>query len=380
MKIKVNHYKLYDEQFSNWWSEVDNSWVYDDFMADQKYKKAWISLTTLACHDAEDAVYVGMGSFSNELLWRFDRNTKKFESMGYEKVGDKYDCKFHRSLEIDDDGMIYAAPALFHDIDKQFEANGGRLLRFDTKTRKFEFLDLPFERAYVQSIALDRKRGIVYGFGALPEVFWRYDISTGKSKFIAYLGNGAELSQAHCPVIDDKGCVWGSYGIVRAFAYDQGPDSLRMFRYNPDHDKMDFFKFGLPPVRSDKGKIDTALNGNDGFLYFGTVGGSLVRFNPETLESKSYGCPGSKGRLTGLVRGKDELLYGISGDAHEVFLFTFDTIRECFVDIIPFFDRETGISPDKIHHMVMTADGVIYAGENDNNSRSSYLWECIIEK
>ena len=54
--------------------------------------------------------------------------------------------------------------------------------------------------------------------------------------------------QAHNPVIDKDGNVWGTYGILRAFSYRTGPDSLRLFRYSPDTDEMTFFDHGLPPV------------------------------------------------------------------------------------------------------------------------------------
>lgn len=77
--------------------------------------------------------------------------------------------------------------------------------------------------AYIQSIALDRKRRIIYGFGAVPEVFFRYDIDTGKSRVIAHIGNAAEFCEAHNPVIDKDGNVWGTYGILRAFSYRTWP-------------------------------------------------------------------------------------------------------------------------------------------------------------
>lgn len=88
------------------------------------------------------------------------------------------------------------------------------------------------------------------------------------------------------------------------------------------------------------------------------------------------GKPSSKGRMTGLARGSDGLLYGIVGDEYDVSLFTYDTKNERFKDMVQFYNREDGISPVRIHHMVMTKDNVIYAGENDNNTRPGYLWEC----
>ena len=87
MKLKnVSHYAIYDQKFDNWKSEVLDRWTYDDFVRDPQYKKKWISITSLAYHQPSDAVYLGIGSFSAELLWKFDRKAKTITSCGYEKV------------------------------------------------------------------------------------------------------------------------------------------------------------------------------------------------------------------------------------------------------------------------------------------------------
>lgn len=134
MKLKnVSHYAIYDQKFDNWKSEVLDRWTYDDFVRDPQYKKKWISITSLAYHQPSDAVYLGIGSFSAELLWKFDRKAKTITSCGYEKVGEPFDAKFHRSLELDGN-TLYGGVALFHDIDKQFTAKGGRLVKYDINT------------------------------------------------------------------------------------------------------------------------------------------------------------------------------------------------------------------------------------------------------
>lgn len=378
--LKVNSYKIYDVTFSNWMEEVHDKWVYDDFMNDEKYKKYWISLTSLAYHRKSDSIYIGIGSFSNELLWKFNRDTKKFENLHYEKFADKYDAKFHRSLEIDGD-KIYAATALFHDVDKQFEAKGGRLVSYDISTKKYELLAIPTDRIYIQSIALDRINKVIYGFGASPEVFWSHNLRENKSKFIAYIGSGAEFIQAHNPVIDDDGKVWGTYGILRAFSYDVGPDSIRLFCYDPKQDSMEFFKYGLPKENyKDKAKPDISYNGGDGYIYFGTEAGILARLDPKTGEVKKLCKPTNSRRLAGLVRNKkDGLLYGTCGDDFDTEIFAYDTEKEMLVDKKPIIDTETGERPVRIHHIVITDDGVIYGAENDNRNRPGYLWECIFE-
>ncbi len=384
MKIKqVKHYKIYDEKIDDWNGRILDKWVYDDFVNDPTVKKGWISLTSLAVHEPSDTILVGIGSFSAELLWKFDTKSKTFTSCEYEKVGEKHDAKFHRSMEIDGDTM-YGGIALFHDIDKQFEAKGGRIVKYDINSGEFEFLDRPYPPAYIQSIAYDKKRKIIYSFCAMPEVFCRYDIDTKESRLIAHLGNGCEIAQSHNPVIDNDGNVFGTYGVLRAFSYRTGPDSVRIMKYSPDTDKVDFLSYGYPRTdkAGDKGKPDTQILGPDGNIYVGTDYGMLARLNPKTLEVKALCNPDpNEKRLSALAFSpKDGLLYGLTGEHYKTKLFAYDINKDELVFTQEVYDTNSpSVKPDRFHHMVITKDGTIYAGENDNNDRSSYLWEIVVE-
>jgi hypothetical protein len=378
--MTVKYHKIYDCQFGNWDAEVADKWVYADFALDPRYKKKWISITSLAAHQKSGSVFLGAGSFSSELLWRFDRRSETISSCGYEAVGEPFDAKFHRSLELDGD-TLYGGVALLHDIDRQFEAKGGRLMSYDVSSGRFAFLGRPAPPAYIQSIALDRERRAIYGFGALPEVFFSFDLKTNRPKFIAHIGNGCELAQSHNPVIDGKGRVWGTYGILRAFAYRTGDDSIRLFRYDPETEKMNFFGHGMPRAGAgDKGRPDAMLAGPDGMIYVGTDAGALARLDPETAETAMLCRPNAEsGRLAGLAfRPSDGLLYGICGDNYDTRLFAYDTGAERLA-FIRKIKAEDGVSPVRIHHMVFADDKTIFAGENDNHERSSYLWEIVLE-
>ena len=375
MKLTVKPHKIYDRKFTNWETEVRNKWVYDDFVSDEAYCKEWISVTCLAYHEPTDSVYIGIGSFSKELLWRLDCKTGKIESVGYEKVGDRYDGKFHRSLILDGD-EIYAGAALFHDVDKQFVAKGGRIVKYDINKKEFEFLGLPCERIYIQSMTYDKKRKMLYGFGASPEVFWKFDIEKREGGLVAYIGSGAEFAESHNPVVDDDGNV---YGILRAFAFETGPDSLRLFCYHADTDTMEFLPISLPKKdANDKANIDCAINGGDGYLYFGTTSAQLIRFDPKERTCEVlHSVPGAR-RLAGLDRNpKDGYLYGITGEDYDTKLFCYDTKNNKLLWEEEFVS-ENGERPVRIHYMTFSPDGRLFAGENDNHDRSCYLWECHI--
>jgi hypothetical protein len=377
--LKSKAHKIVDHRFDNWENEVEGKWVYDDFLRNEHYRQGWISLTSLLSDEQNKQLYVGLGSFDTNLLYAFDRVRGTFRDLNYSAAADPFDAKFHCSLELDGSGDIYGALAQFHDVNKQFVAKGGRLVKYTPSTSTYEFLGIPVDGAYIQSIVLDRKRRKIYGFTLSPEYLFEHDLATGTSHIVMTVGNSFELCQSHNPVIDDDGNVWGTYGITRAFCYETGIDSIRLFKYNPDDGRVDFLDQGLPRIGSkDKGTVDRAINIGDGYLYFGGVAGSFSRLDPRTGETKSYGKPCPNKRLAGLCLGKDGNIYGVGGDNYYVTVFRFDPQSERLETLGRIFDETIQDGPVRIHTAVMTDDGILYCGENDNNYRSSYLWEVQI--
>lgn len=381
MKCKVKAHKLKDVRFDDWHTEVHNNWVFDDFHKpeNKRYVAGWVSFDCLLLDKKKDLLYCGVASFGNDLLYEFDLKTRKFRSLGFETIANRYDGKIHRSLEMDTDGSIYAATSLFHDCDRQFDAPGGRLIKYDPKTETLEELAIPIPHNYIQSIGLDTTRKIVYGYTICPEKVFRYDLKTGVTKDLGFISNSMQWCGAHNPGIDDEGNCWGTYGILRAFADSPGPDALRLFKYSPDSDKTEWFRHGVPRVSpDDEGRIDCIINGGDGFLYVGTDAGALVRLDPRTADVELLAKPAPTKRLQGLVAGADELLYGVCGDQNQTRLFSYDRKADRVVDLGPVYDQEINEYAARCHHICMTDDRTIYVGENDNFTRSSYLWECQV--
>jgi hypothetical protein len=377
--LKSRAYKIVDQAFDNWESEVEGKWTYDNMIQNKDYVQGWISLTSIVNDEANKLIYTGIGSFNTDLLYEFNRETKTFTDLKYKLVGDPYDAKFHCSLDMDTNGDLYGGIAQFHDIDKQFIAKGGRLVKYTPSTKQYEFLGTPVPGAYIQSTALDRERRKIYGFTLSPEYLFEHDLVTGESKIVMTVGNSFELCQSHNPVIDNDGNVWGTYGITRAFLYNTGIDSIRLFKYIPQENRVEFLEHGVPRLGgTDKGTIDRAINTGDGYLYFGGVAGSFSRLDPRTGEVKSYGKPCKNRRLAGLCLGKDGYIYGVGGDKSYVTVFRFDPKTERIEILGRIFDETIQESPEKIHDIAITDDGVLYCGENDNDHRSSYLWEVQI--
>ncbi len=377
--ISVKAYPLEKFDFYNWDTEITPSWDYETWLTKPMYREKWISFDCLAFDEERNRIYCGLARFNGDILYAFDLDKKIFYSLGYSKVADKYDAKFHKSLEIDEDGKLYGAIAAYHDINLQREAVGGAIICYDPKMDSFSKLCIPFQSAYIQSIALDRKRHVIYGFTLYPEIFFSYDIANNKLKTIGLIGSGFEMCQPHNPVIDADGNVWGTWGRTRAWHDYPGDKSLRLFKYCPEEDRMSWLPTGVYNKQFNRNEpINSAILGPDKNIYIGTKYGYLVRMNPKTAEVEFIAQPCNDKRLAAIAFGSDELLYGVGGEGRAQ-LFTFDILKNQLRNLGYLYDEELQTYAGKIHHIVVIDDKTIYAGENDNWARTSYLWECIIK-
>lgn len=381
----VRAHILKNRSFDNWKSEVEGRWKIEDLRADAGYCNEWISFDSLAWDEAAQRLYIGLASINTDIFYGFEPGGDKFTSLGFQRISDKFDAKFHRSLEIDDGGMIYAATALLHDVDQQHEAKGGKLLRYDPRRDEYKVLAIPVPHHYIQSIKLDRARRLIYGFTYPGEFLFQYDLETHTCRTLAFIGNGVMICQPHGAALDRQGRLWGTWGESRAFEDVLGPVPVRIFCYDPEQDEFTWFQHGFPRVNdADPARVDDMLLADDGTIYAGTVAGGFSRLDPATGAVEYLGKPFPNPRLAGLAQGADGLIYGAGNEGYgengegEARLFVFDPEARDLQDLGPIFDEKQGKGAVKVHKLVATADGTLYAGENDNILRSSYLWECRI--
>jgi outer membrane protein assembly factor BamB len=385
MKAQWKAYKLKDRPFTNWVSEVEGRWKIADLRADEGYCNDWISFDSLAWDRHTQQLYLGLTAINTDIFYRFDPAAGQFQSLNFRQVGDKFDVKLHRSIEIDSDGSVYIATALLHDVDEQRQAKGGKVLHYDLKTAAYTLLGVPVPSNYIQSILLDRQKRLLYGFTYPSEQMFCYDLNTGAARHIAYIGNGVMICQPHCATLDRAGRVWGTWGESRAYEYSPGPVPIRIFCYDPQQDEFTWFQHGFPKVdAADPARVDHMLLGDDGLIYVGTVSGGFSRLDPQTGAVETLGKPFEAGRLSGLVQAADGRIYGAGNAGYDAGrhgtarLFAFDPKTGKLDNLGRVFDPALGTGAYNIHMLVEGAAGVLYAGENDNIWRSSYLWECHI--
>jgi sugar lactone lactonase YvrE len=341
------------------------------------WRHNWISFDCLLADDQRNVIWCGLTRLNTDIFWAYDRGTGEFRSMGFPKIADRFDAKFHRSLVRDPSGTIWAATALLHEINLFDEAPGGAIVRFDPGTGELAIVGRPLPHLYIQSLQIDPQRGLLYGQTYTPEVFFVYHLHSGECRLRGPLGSGVAMGQSEQLAIDRTGAVWGNCALGRPWAYFRGPNEFRLWRYHPDSDQRQFFDYGLPAADDHRSfvKADGACTGPDGAVYMGTVEGTLCRIDPDSFQVELVGKPAAGRRLTGMAVGPDGQLYGSCGRDGSANLFRYDPPSGELTNLGPIFDPDCGQQAWQIHDMTITADGTIYAGENDVPHRSSYLWE-----
>ena len=380
--MRVTARKLHDVCYDNqWFDEIQDRWEYHDFRADPAWREGWISMDSMCYNPEDDRVYLGITSFDADIFGAYDRSAGEFVDLGYERIADPFDAKFHRSLvRWEQDGCIYAAIALLHDVDRYWQAPGGAIVRYDPRSGAMEKLGIPLPHVYIQSICLDQERGLIYGFTFTPERMFRFDIASGRADDLGSIGSGLCMAQGENIELDEGGCAWCGWALTRAWQNSPGVDSHRLCKFDPQIDRIRYLSGGLPNPDGSYGyvKVEGLFYLGQERLYASGGNGSLYRVDMETGMGAYLGTPISdrRSRLAALCLGPDGLAYGVTGRDGRCEVIRFDPRTEAYKLLGPVSDGD--VHCWQVHDVAMAPDGTLYAGENDNPYRSGYLWEIRI--
>ncbi len=378
--LKVRAISLHDHHIPDWGNDIEDRYEYGDFVADPALRRQWISFDSVLADG--NRVYLGITSFDADIFRAYDRRADAFIDLGYSKIADKFDAKFHRALIRSRDGNIYGAIALLHDVDQYFDAPGGAIVRYNPDTGALSKIGIPIPHVYTQAMAIDEDRRIAYCQHFTPEYLSSTHLDTGEVRNLGLVGSGLAMGQGENIVLDAKGRLWGAWSVTRAWQNNPGVDQYRLFRYDPEVGRIEFFRHGIPhidPALPGADHIDGLIAAPNGMLYCGSKAGGLFRIDPETAEVTLIGSPVPPRRIAAFDIGPDGHLYGIGGCFGHATLFRMDLQTEEYQVLGRIADPVRNASAWQIHCMSFAADGTLYGGENDNPRRSSYLWEIGIE-
>ena len=400
----VKAHILRNTKLKGWEEKISGRWAYRDLVSDPDWFKGWISFDTVAFNPHDQMLYCGLNSLDSDLLYSFNPKTERFESMHSQEWADKFDVKIHRTLLINPkDRCLYFGTSLLHDVDQQREAKGGKLVKFNPQTHTYDVIDVPVPHLYLQSIAADWERAIIYSFTYPAEAVCRTDLNPNSSKILAYLGNSIMFAQAHNGVVDKDGWLWGTYGETRAWDEANGREPIRLFKYHPDQDRFVWFNHGLPRIstkkqllpdppkpagassalaetrfKDDFGFCDAMAYDGDRFIYAGTVAGVLGRIDTQTGHVEKLANVTVTGRLPALIL-RDGVLYGGGGMKGYTQLVRWDTHTDRIEGFTDLTAPDIGECPARIHDIAVDGEHRIYLAENDNHERSSFLWSVDLD-
>lgn len=398
----LRHHILRNEKLSGWKEKIAGKWHYRDLAADPAWRHGWISFDAITRHPQDGMIYCGLNSIDGDLLYRFDPGEGSFTSLNTQRWTDAFDSKIHRTLLVSPkDGCLYFGTSLLHDADQQHEAIGGKLVKYDPVQDRYEILGIPFPHLYLQSIAADWQREILYAFTYPAEFVIRFDLSTRTSTRLAYVGNAVNFSQPHNAVVDSQGALWGTYAETRAWDETPGPSPICLFRYHPD-EGFEWFRHGLsrrdgeeqllqmPESRypvdyellqtrhtQDWGFCDSMAYDGSRYIYAGTVAGVLCRIDTFDGKVNRMGHIMPSGRLPAIVFDRG-VLYAAGGMRGQTQAFRWNTSTDRIEDLGDLVDSSTGERPARIHELAIR-DNELFLAENDNHSRSSYLWQLTMK-
>jgi len=388
-----------------WHEKIAGRWHYRDLVADQNWRNGWISFDAL-CYNADDGLlYCGLNSIDGDLLYSFDPAAESFQSLHTRKWTDRFDVKIHRNLLYSpQDQCLYFATSLLHDVDSQPESPGGKIVRYDTRSGEFEVLGIPIPKLYIQSMAADFGRGLLYGFTYPAEALFVFDLATRQSEILAYTGNSLFLSQPHNPVVDADGWLWGTYSETRAWDETLSAWPIRLFKYHPEGRRFAWFNTGLsrksdvrqllpdPPKpegveaaleqtrhTTDYGFADSMAFDGTRYIYVGTVAGVLCRIDTRTDQVEKIAHVMSTGRFPALTFAPDGTLCGAGGMNGHTQIMRWRPGNDRIESYPDLRDPALDEAPERIHEIAVDADGTLYLAENDNHHRSSYLWTARLD-
>jgi sugar lactone lactonase YvrE len=396
----VKAHILRDYRLEGWEKEIAGRWSYRELASHEEWFKGWISFDTVAWNPYDQRLYCGLNSLDGDLLYRFNPCAQTFDSMNTGQWTDPFDVKIHRTLLLNPhDRCLYFATSLLHDLDQQHEAKGGKLVKFDPETGAFSLIAIPAEHLYIQSIAADWEREIIYAFTFPAEAVYRVNLASGESKLVAYLTNATMFVQPHNAVVDKEGWLWATCAETRAWDETVGREPVRLFKYHPEGDRFVWFDYGLsrkaernqlladPAVpegigsslaetrhRDDFGFCDSMAYDGDRTIYAGTVAGVLARIDTASGKVEKVANVTATGRLPALAV-KDGVLYGAGGMNGHTQLFRWDTRTDRIEGYTDLSDPARNEPPARVHDIAIDDEHRIYLAENDNHRRSSYLWE-----
>ena len=198
--------------------------------------------------------------------------------------------KIHSQLQEDKEGNIWFGSDMgAHFYGQKWDVPdgypGGHMFCFNPTSRELKNLGVPFPRASIRVLEMDREREMLYIVTFPDGRFYSYDMKTRETCFKGRVNNNDAIARAM--TIDGKGNIYGSF------------NPYGIFKYSPEKDLLEDLPVTLPHLEPacDKGHYRRenvwrkAVWHPEEKVFYGLEEGSsnLFRFDPETNEVNDLG-------------------------------------------------------------------------------------------
>lgn len=235
-------------------------------------------------------------------------------------------------------GKLEELDAALYPIDKSWKT--GHLYRItgaDGASAKIEDLGIPVEGQGIQTLAIDAKRGLIYGLTYPMGRFFIFDIKTGKTETITFGTVTADVSNHMVGVVEVTkdltdyllGEVESGGKLVAKAMHVMSDGTVYTSGWKGEIVKYDptvalplerfttVAEIPAVPERRLWNRIDEIIE-HRGKLYMGSSDGYIFRFDPVTHDIENFGKPIRAIEVMGMtVSPLDGRLYGISGGEEE---------------------------------------------------------------
>lgn len=312
----------------------------------------------------EDTIYVGTMLSKRQLWW-----TGQKRGGSYELV----DANLYTIDDLLNTGHLY------------------KIAGINSANPKISDLGIPVSGQGIHTMAIDSKKGLIYGLTYPTGRFFIFDTKSGKTETITF-GTSAKKVSNHMvssvAVIKDltsflPGEVEFNNKLVAKAMYVTKDGTLytsgwrgQIVKYDPDiknpEDRFAPIAY-IPsvPGRQHWNRIDEIIEYN-GMLYMGTSDGYIISLNPSTNTITNYGKPIRAIEVMGLAFSTiDGKLYGVNGGDEDgisrFWCYDLDTGNyEVDYPAIQIFNNRRAIGD-----VVCTGDGTLVIGET---MRVANLW------
>jgi len=214
----------------------------------------------------------------------------------------------HHALAVAGDGRLYIGTEHYVDLNGEVAESplAGHL--FVVAGGEVSDLGQPVPGQDVHVLAIDDRRGVLYGLTTPDGHLFRYDLASREARDLGVI--------TRVPRYESRAPVANAMLVTHAGNVITAGKDGRLIRYDAARDKVETLRARLPgiPGRPERVRLDAIMQTPYGTIYGATSDGYLFRYRADLDVLTNLGKPLRQGSVAALVEGADGSIYGVCGE------------------------------------------------------------------